>query len=138
MKMKILTKIKMILVACVIIPSLQLFAGADHDHGAPTFQPPKGGVLQSTHDFHFELVKKGKMIFLYAYDQEGKSVPTNKFKISTQLEVPRQKTTSLKFADKGTNWETELNLPNTHRFTVLIKVDDGKEKDDVKFTFENK
>ena len=31
----------------VISLMTSVFAGSEHDHGAPTFQPPKGGVLRS-------------------------------------------------------------------------------------------
>jgi hypothetical protein len=114
------------------------FASPDHDHGAPTFQPPKGGVLQSTHDNHFELLRKDNIVYLYAYNQDGKAVLTKDFKLTTELEIPRKKAVSFNWSDKGTHWESPINSQGSHRMTLKIKILKGKEKDSVKFTLENK
>ncbi len=113
-------------------------ASSDHDHGAPTFQPPKGGVLQSTHDNHFELLRKDNIVYLYAYDQDGKAVLTKDFKLTTELEIPRKKAVSFDWSDKGTHWESPIDSQGSHRMTLKIKILKGKEKDSVKFTLENK
>ena len=116
------------------------FAGSEHDHGAPTFQPPKGGVLQSTDHNHFELVKKGKTVFIYAYSEKGKAIETKSLKVAGELEIPRTKATPIKLMDKKTHWELELDSKalSAHRFSLKVLVEDGKEKDYVKFTVENK
>lgn len=113
-------------------------ASGDHDHGAPTFQPPKGGFLKSSHNNHFELVNKDKTVFLYAYTQDGKPLPTTDFKLTTDLEIPRKKATPFVWTDKGTHWESAIDDQGAHRVTLKIKILKGKEKDSVKFTLENK
>ena len=113
-------------------------ASPDHDHGAPTFQPPKGGFLKSSHDNHFELVRKDKTVFLYAYTHDGKPELTKEFKLTTELEIPRKKTVAFEWADKGTHWESAIDGQGAHRMTLKIKILKGKEKDSVKFTLENK
>lgn len=122
--------------AVMMLVTLNLWAGAEHDHGAPTFQAPKGGVLKSTHHNHFELVKNQSSVSVYAYDQEGKAVSTKGFKMSAELEIPRKKSSPLKLTDQGTHWEASVDSQGAHRFTVKILIDDGKEKDYVKFTVE--
>ena len=109
-----------------------------HDHGAATFQPPKGGVLQNTSQYHFELVKKGKQIMIYAYDRSGNSVATEKFKVSTEAELPRKKKISSTINDLKTHWEVTVDMQSAHRMTLKMNIDDGKEKDYVQFTVENK
>lgn len=118
--------------------ALAAFAGAEHDHGAPTFQPPKGGILKSTHSAHFELVKGAKGISLYAYDKAGKGLPTKGLTLSAELEIPRQKATPVTLTNKETHWEANVDAKNAHRFTLKVNIIDGKEKDYVKFTVENK
>jgi hypothetical protein len=128
------------LLAVIVSTIVVAFASPDHDHGAPTFQPPKGGVLQSTHHNHFELVKKAKTVFIYAYSEKGKPIETKSIKMSAELELPRAKAVTIKLTDKKTHWETELDSKAlaSHRFSLKVQVDDGKEKDYVKFTVENK
>ena len=93
---------KNVLSLLLLVSSLVSVAitGPEHDHGAPTFQPPKGGILQSTHHNHFELVKKNKTVFIYAYTEKGKIVETKSIKITGELEIPRTKSTSIVLMDK--------------------------------------
>lgn len=109
-----------------------------HDHGAASFQAPKGGILKSIENSHFELVRSGQNIQIYAYDEQGKALATSKFKTNAELELPRQKKTALAMTDKGTHWEANVDAKGAHRFTVRFNVDDGKEKDYVSFTVETK
>lgn len=133
--MKTFSKIALSL---VMLTSVSALAGADHDHGAPTFQAPKGGVLKSTDTTHFELVKNQNVVSIYAYNKEGKNLPTKGFKLNADLELPRKKSSSIVLTDKTTHWETTVDTQGAHRFTLKINIDDGKEKDDVKFTVESK
>lgn len=130
-------KFKLLLTILIVLTSSNIWAGPEHDHGAPTFQAPKGGILKSTHTTHFELVKNQNTVSLYAYDQEGRGLPTKDFKLTTDLELPRKKTAPITLNDKSTHWEATIDSQGTHRFTLKITIDDGKEKDDVKFTVEN-
>ena len=114
------------------------FAHEGHDHGAATFQPPKGGVLQNTKLYHFELVKKANQIMIYAYDRSGKSIATDQFKVSAEAELPRKKKVSATLQDLKTHWESTVDMQNAHRMTLRLNIDDGKEKDYVQFTVENK
>jgi len=129
---------KKIVLGLVTLASATVFAGPEHDHGAPTFQAPKGGILKSTHSAHFELVKNEKVIAIYAYNHEGKGIQTSKFKASAELELPRKKAIPLGLNDKGTHWEATVEAQSAHRFSVKLNIDDGKEKDNVTFTVENK
>lgn len=133
--MKSLNTLIMTLITAV---SLSAFAGAEHDHGAPTFQPPKGGILKSTHETHFELVKKDKSVTIYAYDKDGKALPTKGFKLTAELEIPRKKSAPLALTNKDTHWEASVDAASAHRYSIKVNIDDGKEKDHVKFTVENK
>ena len=133
-----MTYLKFLSIALITFLSLAVWAGADHDHGAPSFQAPKGGVLKSTHSTHFELVKTDNLVSLYAYNQEGKSLKTKDYKLSAELELPRKKASAILFTDKLTHWETKVDSQGAHRFTLKILIDDGKDKDYVKFTIENK
>lgn len=114
------------------------WGGAEHDHGAPTFQAPKGGVLKSTHSAHFELVRNQNIVSIYAYDQKGQSLPTKGFRATAELELPRKKVSPISLIDKSTHWEATVDSKSAHRFTLKMLIDDGKDKDYVKFTIENK
>ena len=81
---------KLILTLALTLIASSGIASPDHDHGAPTFQPRKGGVLKSAHENHFEMVRKGETISLYVYNEKGDSLPTENFKLSTSLEVPKK------------------------------------------------
>ena len=129
---------KLILTLAIAFIGSSTFASPDHDHGAPSFQPRKGGVLKSAHENHFEMVRKGTTIFLYAYDEKGNSVPTSNFKLSTELEIPKRGKSAITLTDKKTHWESTIDWKGAHRVTLAIGVTVGKEKDDVKFTLENK
>lgn len=122
-----------------LLASLIGFASPDHDHGAPTFQPKKNGKLESTHNNHFEIARNGNVLSLYAYDKDGKDLTTDKIKIvGTELELPKKKKAEIAFKDMKSHWEANLDWQGAHRVTVIVKVFDGKENDNVKFTFENK
>ena len=129
-------KMNFLIAALVALSSVTTWAGAEHDHGAPTFQAPKGGVLKSTHSTHFELVKGENSVSIYAYSQDGKSIATSGLKLSADLELPRKKAAPLVLNDKSTHWEAAIDAQGAHRFTVKVTIDDGKEKDYVKFTIE--
>ena len=118
--------------------SIMAFASPDHDHSAPTFQPPKGGVLKSTHNVHFELVKNPKGVTVYAYDKDGKVLATKGFVLTAELELPRKKAMPIILETKTTNWEAVIDAQGAHRYTLKLNINDGKEKDHVKFTVENK
>ncbi len=133
-------KKSLFLLTFILSTLLVAYAGPEHDHGAPTFQPPKGGILQSTHENHFELVKKAKTVFIYAYTEKGKPVETINVKMKAEIEIPRSKSVAISLIDKKTHWEADLDSKAlaAHRFSLKITVEDGKEKDYVKFTVENK
>lgn len=129
---------KNLILGLLALTSVSAFAGTDHDHGVPTFQAPKGGVLKSTNNAHFELIKNQNIVKIYAYNQEGNSLPTKGFKLTANLELPRKKATPISLTDKTTHWETTVDPQGAHRFTLNVNIEDGKEKDDVKFTVESK
>lgn len=120
------------------VTTLPLWAGVDHDHGAPTFQAPKGGILQSTHASHFELVAEGGTVKIYPYDQKGKGRATKEFKASAELELPRKKGVPLKLVDEQTHWSAKISVEGVHRYTIKLKIEEGGDRDYVKFTVETK
>lgn len=130
-------KIKLALITTTLLFGIFATAHEGHDHGAPTFQPPKGGVLKSALQGHFELVKSDDLISIYAYSKDGKALPTKGLTLGTTLELPRKKPAPLLLTDKGTHWEAKVDAQGTHRFTLKIAIDNGKEKDHVSFTIEN-
>lgn len=122
---------------------ISVFAGAspDHDHGAATVQPTKGGTIQSTHNHHFEMALKGNKVFLYAYSKETeKMISTEGLKVTAKFDNPKtkQKGAELVLTDKKDSWEAEIDWKGSHRITIYAYIDDGKEKDHVRFTFSNK
>ena len=127
-----------LLVSGLLLTFSNAQAHEGHDHGAASFQPPKGGVLQTSFENHFELVKKGQVLFIYVYDQKGKTVETKGFKVSAELELPRKKKMPATLNDLGTHWESKIDMQGAHRMTFKLNVDNGKEKDYVQFTIENK
>ncbi len=126
----------LILVACLIHFS-SAYAHEGHDHGAPTFQPPKGGTLKTSLQGHFELVKTDKKVQIYLYDTKGNPKTTKGITLTSELEVPRKKSEKLVLEDRGEFWEAEIDAKGSHRYTLKIVIDDGKKKDKVKFTVEN-
>jgi len=128
---------KVFALATLTAISLSAFAGSEHDHGAPTFQPPKGGVLKSTDSAHFELVKGAQGVSIYAYDKEGKALAAKGFTLTAELELPRKKATPVTLVKKESHWEANINAQGAHRYSLKVMIDDGKEKDHVKFTVEN-
>lgn len=125
-----------ILFACVFMILGLAQAHDGHDHGAPTFQPPKGGVLQTAQQGHFELVSQGDKIQVYLYDLKGAAKATQGLTLITELELPKKKIEKIQLTDKGTHWEAQIDGKGAHRMTLKITIDDGKEKDYVKFTIE--
>lgn len=129
-------QLSMILFTCLLMIFTKAPAHDGHDHGAATFQPPKGGILQTAQQGHFELVSQGNKIQIYVYDAKGTAKQTKGLTLTTELELPRKKAEKISLADKGTHWETDVDSKGAHRFTLKITIDDGKEKDYVKFTIE--
>lgn len=130
---------KKLLMTLALCASLVAAASPDHDHGAPTFQPKKkNGMLQSAHSNHFELAREGNKLSLYVYDEKGNDVTTKGFKLDSKVELPKKKILPLSFKDMKTHWEADLDWQGAHRATLKISIDDGKDKDSVKFTLENK
>lgn len=130
--------IKTTVLTILTVISFNTFGGAEHDHGAPSFQPPKGGVLKSTESKHFELVKNDKKVSIYAYSKDGKAISTQGLTLVAELEIPRKKTTPQTLENKNTHWEAVVDAQGSHRYTLKVSIIDGNEKDYVKFTVENK
>lgn len=136
---------KKILITLTLVASFfaatTVLAGADHDHGAPTFQPKKkNGILRSTHNNHFEISKEGDLISLFVYDKSGKEITTQNFKLNSEVDMPKKKKQKINFIDMKSHWEAQFDWQNSHRITIKININDekGKDKDYVKFTLENK
>ncbi len=130
---------KKLLTIATLLASLVAFASPDHDHGAPAFQPKKkNGMLKSAHKNHFELAREGNKLSLYVYDQKGTDVTTAGFKLDSKVELPKKKTLPITFKDMKTHWEADVNWQDAHRATLKVSIHDGKDKDSVKFTLENK
>jgi hypothetical protein len=58
--------------------------------------------------------------------------------MKAELELPRKKASPIELVDLSSHWETVVKAEGAHRFTIKLNIDDGKEKDHVKFTVENK
>jgi hypothetical protein len=129
-------QLSMILFTCLIMIFTTAQGHEGHDHGAPTFQPPKGGILQTALHGHFELVNQGNKVQVYVYDMKGNAKETKGLTITAELELPRKKAEKINLVDKGNSWEAEIDSKGAHRFTLKLTIDDGKEKDYVKFTVE--
>lgn len=131
-------KLMALITLIATMTTFQIGAHENHDHGAPTIQAPKGGILKATHNAYFELVKSGQLVKIYVYDQKGQNLSTTQFKVEAELEIPRKKTTKIQLKDLTTHWESPVDHQGSHRFTVKLKIVDAKGKDDVQFTIENK
>lgn len=107
-----------------------------HDHGAPTFQAPKGGVLKSASFGHFELVRKGSEAQIYWYDEAGKQLETQDLQVTAELELPRKKSTPVTLANNKSHWSAQIDSKGVHRFTLKVNMQKGSEKDYVTFTIE--
>lgn len=131
---------KTILTTAILVFGLLAMASPDHDHGAPSVQPTKGGTIQSAHGNEFEMAMKGDKVFLYVYDKKGTMLKTSDVKISVSLENPKtkEKDVPVKMTDKKEFWESNIDFKGSHRVTYTVSVGQGKEKDNVKFTFSSK
>ncbi len=129
---------KYLMMIILVVVGISVAAHEGHDHGAPTFQPPKGGILKTSLFGHFELVKKKDLVSLYLYSTDGKPLPTKGLTLKSELELPRKKSSPIDLTDKGTHWETQVQSHGTHRYSLKINIHNGKEKDYVTFTVENK
>lgn len=129
-------QLTIILFTYLLIAFTGVKAHDGHDHGAPTFQPPKGGILQTAQHGHFELVNQGNKIQVYVYDMKGNAKETKGLTLTTELELPRKKAEKINLVDNGNFWEAKIDSKGAHRFTLKISINDGKETDYVKFTVE--
>lgn len=124
------------LLLALLFTTTMTFAHEGHDHGAPTFQAPKGGVLKTASFGHFELVKKGPEVLIYWYDEAGKQQDTQSLQVTAQLELPRQKATPVSLVNHKTHWSAQVDSKSAHRYSLKVNMQKGNEKDYVTFTVE--
>lgn len=125
----------------MVVPS-SAFAHEGHSHDAPARrQAPKGGIIKSLEQVWVEVVPKGAQLKIYLYDKEMKPRATEGFKIQAQAELPRKKGKhDLQLSDTGLGYDTEFEAKGSHRYTLILKIRDPKEKheDTLNFTIEPK
>lgn len=109
-----------------------------HDHGPSAVQPPKGGILRSLETVHLELVAKGKMLKVYAYDMNLQPVEVSGLPMTASVTLPRGKAQALPLAAKGKYWEAQFDAKGAHRYTVELAIRQGGHDDKVKYTVEPK
>jgi len=128
--------LKKILLTIFITASQNVFAHEGHDHG--TVQAPKGGIIRSLETVHLELITKGNLVSIYAYDTKLKPEEVNKFPVSLTVTLPKKSPQTLEIKDKGDHWEAEFDAKGAHRYTLMLSIKQGGHDDKVKFTVEPK
>lgn len=140
--------------------TLALFAAAaaktdgalahDGPHDAPgDVQAPKGGLIRTTEDGHFELLRKRdpqsklEQLTLYFYDvgDLSKPRPVEGVQIEAKLILPgadRKKAPSVAFMPQGDHWTATLDAKKAHRYTLDFAVVVGKTSHKLKYTLEPK
>lgn len=129
--------------------SITTFAHEDHDHDGPSaFQPLKGGVVKSTETVNIEVVNKDTKLEIYAFDNEGKVKESGTYELKASMKLPKTKKVEKLTLEpvndaktsKLSHYEINSKPKNTHRYTLILEVKDGKEDhaDKVEFTIELK
>lgn len=125
-----------ILFTVLLTISQSVFAHEGHDHAQ--VQAPKGGIIRSLETIHLELITKGNLISIYAYDMKLKAEEVKKFPVSLTVTLPKKSPQPLELKDKGDHWEAEFDAKNAHRYTLVLAIKQGGHDDKVKFTVEPK
>lgn len=127
-----------IILTASLIFTQNSFAHKGHDHGPGQIQPPKGGVMRSLETVRLELLTKGNVISIYAYDTKMEPVEVKKFPASLTVSLHKKSPQPLPLVDKGDHWEAEFDAKGAHRYTLLLLIKQGGHDDKVKFTVEPK
>lgn len=121
----------------IFIMHPQTYSHEGHDHGAASFQPPKGGILNSSLHGYFELITKDNgLVEIYLYNEKGEALPTNGLTVKAELELPRKKSSPIAVKTEKTHWSIEVDAQSAHRYTLKFYAESKKNKDYVKFTVE--
>jgi hypothetical protein len=124
----------------IFVLSLVLATGAraheGHDHGPSAVQAPKGGVIRSLETVHLELITKGKVVQIYAYDPGLKPTEVSQFPVSATVTLPKKQPAPLKLVPSGDHWTAEFDAKGAHRYTLEVSIKQGGHDDKVKYTVE--
>lgn len=126
--------LKIFILSFTLVINAQAHEG--HDHGPSTVQAPKGGIVRSLETVHLELLTKGKIITVYAYDLNLKPANVANFPITATVTLPKRKSEPLRLAPSGDHWRGEFDAKGAHRYTLELSIRQGGHDDQVKFTVE--
>jgi hypothetical protein len=132
---------KNLLLLATVLFSYGLFAGEGHDHGHDHDAPgavsaQKGGVIKSLEEVHVEVVAKGKDVKIYFFAKDLKPLDVSKLKVTAEAELPRNKKKEVvTLVAKGTWFETSFDAKGSHRYTLVLTVNDPKHGHDDKLNF---
>ena len=125
------------LLALICLP-LSLFAH-EGEHPAPGSMTAKiaGAQIQANENTALEVVYAAKTIKVYPFTREQTPQDPKNVKISATIELPRKKAEPATLVTQGEHWVINFDPKSAHRFTLILKMEDGS-GDTFKYTIEPK
>lgn len=123
--------------------SVTAFAHEGHDHSGPaTLKPQFNGIVKGNEKYFIEVTQSPQIIDIYIFPSDTdtkapKTLDPTSVKLSASVELPRQKAVPIKLTPSGSHLTANFDSKNSHRVTVLVKIEEAH-GDTLKYTFEKR
>jgi hypothetical protein len=126
----------MMVLACVV--SAAAFAH-EGDHDAPgSVQAPRGGLIRSTEDSHYEVLVKGKEIEIFAYDLALKPLALDQVTLAGTVTLPRKKPQPITITKDKDRFRAQFDAKGAHRYELRLAIQQGSTSHSARYTIEPK
>ena len=127
---------KKLMLATLLLGSLNLFAHEGHDNTPGALKAIHGGVVKAGKENNLEYVVSGDLVKLYPISHDGKDIVASDVKISATAKLPKGKAETLKLELKDGVYTAKVDFKGAYRIEFMVSTDNKGKQSTFKFQVE--
>lgn len=127
---------KKVILAVVLLGSLNTFAHEGHDDAPGALKANHGGTVKAGKELNLEYVVSGTEVKLFPVSHDGKDLPTSDVKITATVKAPKGKAEAAKIEAKDGAYVTQVDFKGAYRLEMDVTADNKGKKSTFKFQVE--
>lgn len=127
---------KKIILASVMMVTVNLFAHEGHDQVPGALKANHGGVVKAGHQINLEYVVSENTVKIFPVSHDGIDLLQNEVKISATVKAPKGKAEPAKLEFKDGSYVTTVDFKGAYRIEMVVTAEIKTKKDSFKFQIE--
>lgn len=127
---------KKIILAAVMMVTVNLFAHEGHDQVPGALKANHGGVVKAGHQINLEYVVSANTVKIFPVSHDGIDLLQNEVKISATVKAPKGKAEPAKLEFKDGSYVTTVDFKGAYRIEMVVTAEIKAKKDSFKFQIE--